>query len=52
MTRVLVVEDEPEIRGIMAEALADEGYEVASAVDGMTALELCARKLTTWRWST
>ena len=38
--RVLVVDDEVEIREIVAEVLADEGYEVVTAPDGAAALEL------------
>ena len=40
MTRVLVVEDEAEIREVIAEALVGEGYEVAAAGDGPSALQL------------
>ena len=38
MTRVIVVEDEPDIREVVAEALADEGYDVTTATDGASAL--------------
>ncbi len=37
-TRVLVVDDEPEVRNAVARALRVEGYRVASAADGVTAL--------------
>src|SRR5215207_4968921 len=37
---VLVVEDEPAIRGLLAEFLRGEGYEVALARDGSEALDL------------
>ena len=40
MTRVIVVEDEPDIREVVAEALADEGYDVTTATDGASALQL------------
>ena len=40
MTRVLVVEDEPDIRDALSETLVDEGYEVVSASDGAAALNL------------
>jgi two-component system response regulator QseB len=40
MTRVLVIEDEPEIRSVVAEALADEGYIVGCAQDGAVGLSL------------
>ena len=38
--RVLVVDDEDDIRGIVSEVLADEGYEVATAPHGAAALDL------------
>ena len=37
---VLVVEDEPVIRELMAILLEDEGYAVSQAVDGLEALEM------------
>jgi two-component system, OmpR family, response regulator MprA len=37
---VLVVEDEPVIRELMAILLEDEGYAVRQAVDGLQALEM------------
>ena len=37
---VLVVEDEPVIRELMAMLLEDEGYAVRQAADGLAALEL------------
>ena len=37
---VLVVEDEPVIRELMAILLEDEGYAVLQAVDGLQALEM------------
>jgi CheY-like chemotaxis protein len=40
MTRILVVEDEPDIRAVVAEALVDEGYVLACAADGSSALKL------------
>jgi CheY-like chemotaxis protein len=36
--RILVVEDDDDVRGAMAAALEDEGYDVACAVDGWDAL--------------
>lgn len=39
MTRVLVVEDEPDIRQVLLDALRDEGYVVDSAENGVTALQ-------------
>ncbi|GLX97649.1 response regulator MprA [Herbidospora sp. NBRC 101105] len=41
-TRVLVVDDEPEVRTAIARALRVEGHRVASAVDGVTALAAIA----------
>jgi two-component system, chemotaxis family, chemotaxis protein CheY len=37
---VLVVEDEPDLRDSLAEALGDSGVDVAVAGDGLEALEL------------
>jgi two-component system KDP operon response regulator KdpE len=42
-TRVLVVDDEPQIRRALAINLRARGYEVDLAEDGRTALELAAR---------
>jgi two-component system alkaline phosphatase synthesis response regulator PhoP len=39
LKRVLVAEDDPAIRAVLAEALADEGYAIATAADGQLALE-------------
>lgn len=39
---VLVADDEPDIREILAQALADDGYRVVCAVDGKHALEQVA----------
>ena len=36
--KVLVVDDDPDIRESLAEVLEDEGYQVATAVDGRDAL--------------
>ena len=37
---VLVVDDDPSIQGLLAEALADEGYAVRTAADGRRALDV------------
>lgn len=37
---VLLVEDDPDIRGAMAEALQDEGYDVAMAINGREGLRV------------
>ena len=42
--RVLVVDDDPSIRQMIAYALGDEGYQVAEAPDGRAALELVGRR--------
>ncbi len=39
MKSVLVVDDEPVLRGIVAEVLRDEGYAVAEAGDGEALLD-------------
>ena len=36
---ILVVEDDPQLREIITEALSDEGYTVYEAIDGQLALE-------------
>ncbi len=38
MTRILVVDDEPHLTRVAAEALADEGYDIDTAVTGREAL--------------
>ena len=38
MTKVLVVEDEPDIRELLVDILEDAGHEVVVAEDGVTAL--------------
>ena len=38
MTTVLVVDDEPTIRGLVADALAEDGYAVETAGNGREAL--------------
>lgn len=38
---VLVVDDDPTIRTLVVEALADDGYAVVEAADGQQALQLC-----------
>ena len=39
--RILIVEDEPKIREILAEFLADYGYSVDTAADGLEGLAMC-----------
>jgi len=38
--RILVVDDEPMVRALIARALSDVGYEVVSVADGRAALEV------------
>jgi DNA-binding response OmpR family regulator len=45
VTRILVVDDDQDLRRMLALALADEGYDVRAVADGRTALAL----LETWR---
>jgi two-component system response regulator MprA len=42
MRRVLVVEDDADIRQLLVEILGDEGYAVALAADGVEAIEQVA----------
>lgn len=45
MARVLVVDDEPDIRGLIRLILELEGHEVTEAHHGLAALELIARSV-------
>ena len=40
MERILIVEDEPDIREAMADALTNAGYEVLQAKNGLEGLEM------------
>lgn len=44
MKRILIVEDEPEIRRLLASYLVNEGYSVSEAEDGVTAIELFSKE--------
>jgi two-component system, OmpR family, response regulator len=44
MTRVLVIDDDPSIRQMVAYVLGDAGYHVTEASDGWAALELIGRQ--------
>ena len=41
MRQVLVAEDDAAIRGMVAEALRDEGYKVTAVANGQEALDRC-----------
>jgi two-component system cell cycle response regulator CpdR len=43
MARIVIAEDEEELRGFVARALALDGHAVTAAADGAEALELIAR---------
>ncbi len=43
VARILVVEDDAGVRSVLQNALSDEGYVVATAPDGVAALELLSR---------
>ena len=43
--RVLVVDDDPDIRGLLADALAQWGYEIVPAADGVEAVALVQHRL-------
>jgi two-component system CheB/CheR fusion protein len=43
MGAILVIEDDPEVRDLLGLFLKDEGHRVATAPDGVAALELVAR---------
>jgi CheY-like chemotaxis protein len=45
MTRVLIVEDDPPIRGLLDEFLEGEGFDTLLAVDGRSGVELARREL-------
>jgi len=42
--RVLVVEDDDDLRSVISSALADAGYAPAEAADGAAALAACAER--------
>jgi CheY-like chemotaxis protein len=43
MARILVVDDEPPLRDLLAECLAEEGHTVLTTADGLAALDLLAK---------
>lgn len=42
-TRILIVDDERNMRNTLADVLEDEGYDVTTAEDGNVAVELCSK---------
>ena len=42
--RILVVDDETNMRSTLADILGDEGYQIDTAADGLSAVEMCAQK--------
>jgi len=45
MARILVVDDDPDIRTILADRLETRGHELLEAADGLQALEIAGREL-------
>ena len=43
-TKILIVDDEMNMRRTLAAILSDEGYEVATAATGEEAVDLCSRE--------
>lgn len=44
MSKVMIVDDEPDIRRLVSFTLARHGYEVVEAEDGLAAVELAERE--------
>jgi len=44
-TRILVVDDEKNIRSTLADILSDQGYDVTTAGTGERAVKLCSRQV-------
>lgn len=44
MALILIVDDDPAIRGMLDELLIDEGYDTIVAADGLTALDLARER--------
>ncbi|MGN0653915.1 MAG: response regulator, partial [Oscillospiraceae bacterium] len=44
MSRILVCDDEKNIRNVVREYAEFEGYEVVEAEDGMAAVDVCRRE--------
>ena len=45
MSTILLVEDEPNLRDVVASVLEDEGFTVLAAIDGLDALSQLSREL-------
>ena len=45
MPKILIVEDEPDLLELYKKEMQDEGYEVLTALDGETALDLVKKQL-------
>ena len=46
MARVLVIDDDPDIRRLITFALSDEGFDVKEASDGNAAFDMLGRQHT------
>jgi len=44
MKKILVVDDEQDVRDFLGDLLADQGYSVDKAVDGLQAMEMVKRE--------
>ena len=44
MARILIAEDEDDVRGLIARALLQDGHDVMTAQDGAEALDLLGRE--------
>lgn len=42
--RILVVDDETNMRATLADILSDEGYQIDTAADGLSAVEMCEQQ--------
>ena len=43
MAKILVVEDDPDIRELLEAFLAEDGHSVDSAADGLSGVSMCAQ---------
>lgn len=44
MTKILFIEDEPGLQKALSESLTEAGYEILSALDGQTGLDLAKKE--------